>query len=390
MTTPLPTGPANESAADDGSVDLFEILTWYVLEWRRGFVWALGIFVLGTIYIYTMTPLFEANVSLLPQATRDSSSALASLTNRTPGDVYLGLLSSRSVQDDVIQRAGLLQRYRAKSTERARETLASRSVFTVGKDTLIVVQVRDPDAQASAQIADAYLDALEAKQRTMSLHQAEIQGEFLRELLRKETEALNVAEQTLQKVQESTGIVQPEAQTQIGLNAIAGVRGQITALRVRLAGLLLSDSEQNAEVRELRSQIGQLEAQEQAMESKQVPSGVGAAASAVKMPGLNLEYTRRLREVKYHEALITSISNQYEAGRISVGQGTPFQIVDRAVVPEHKAWPARRPLLGLLAFVSILVGFVVITATLFWRRVMRDPIQIERLALMSRSFRTIR
>ena len=132
---------------------------------------------------------------------------------------------------------------------------------------------------------------------------------------------------------------------------------QITTLQVQLAALLEGSTEQNPEVQRLRSEIGQLQAQERQMESGSGGGAAGAASPAGRMPKVNLEYERKLREVKYHEALVTSLANHFETLRMSQGtSNSTFEVIDAAIVPEAPTWPPRRMFLLLLAGASLLLG----------------------------------
>ena len=387
MTTELQ--PAPLPTPDDG-IDLMEIVTIFVVEWRRFLLAVLLVFGVGVAYIFSIPPLYETDATLLPQG--QGQSAVATLfSNHSPGDIFLGLLASRSVQDEVIDRAGLLDNYHTTSRAVARAILGGRSVFSIGRDTLVTIKVRDGNAEAAQRITNAYLEGLESQREKMLDAEALLHNRFFQQQLTQEAAALAQSEQELKAVQQRTGLVQPEAQTSIGLNAIAGVRAQITALEVQLSSLLLGASEQNPQVKDLRAQIGQLQAQEHTMESAGATTAAGAAASAKQMPELNLDYTRKLREVRYHEAIFTSISNQYEAARLSEGYtGTPFVVIDRAIVPEGRAYPNRRLYVMVAAAFSVLVGFAFITLLLVWRKLWADPAQRQRFLTMRRSFRLSR
>ena len=378
----IPTAPAADG------IDLFELLTRFVVEWRKLIAFALIPFLIGLAMILRITPLYEASASILPQAGVDSSSVASFFSGRSPGDVFLGLLSSRSVADEVIDHAGLMEAFHVTKQEQARAELGGRSSFSEGRDTMVLIKVRDRDAQLAMRICNAYLEGLQAQREKMQMHEAELHDRFFKQQLAHEAEALSNAEQDLESAQEHTGLVQPEAQTSLGLNAIAEVRGQITALQVRLSALLLGDSDQNPEVKALRAQIGQLQGREAELQSANSGAGAGAAASARQMPELNLEYARRKREVAYHEALYTSISTKYEAAKLEEGNaGAPFVIVDRAIAPEHKAWPPRRTLFLLNLGGSVLISLFGVGLLLLWRSLMCDPRQAARVQQMRQSFR---
>jgi tyrosine-protein kinase Etk/Wzc len=379
------------STGSDDSIDLLQLFAAFVVEWRKFLLAVAVLFVLAVLAIYSITPLFEASASLLPQS-KESSNDLASVfSGRSPGDVFIGLLSSRSVTDEVVDRAGLLQLYNTPSREIARKRLLDSSAFAVGKDTLVTIKVRDKRADAAMRIDNAYLDALQTQREKMLSEEADLHRRFFERQIAAEADALSAAERDLQAVQEHTGLVQPEAQTTAGITAIANVRTQITALQVQLASLLLSESEANPQVKDLRAQVTQLQGQEYALESTRNSSGAGAAAAAGKMPELNLDYTRKLRAVKYHETLLTAISSQYETTRLSEGySGAPYVIVDRAIAPERKAWPPRT-MMVLLAFAfSCVFGVVYVALALLWRKLNADPAHRLQLTRMRSSFQSRR
>ena len=379
-------GPAPSNPADD-SIDLFDVAVRILTQWRTFLIVSFLFFVLCVVIIYSITPLFEATASILPQGKDDVSSLSTFFNTHSPGDVLIGLLSSRSVADDVIDRVDLIHVFKAKSREAARRSLEGASVFSSGKGTLVEIKVRHDNSDTAQRIANAYIDALQDQREGMLSHEAEMHDRFYEQQLSKEADALAAAEQDLKKTQESSGVVQPEAQTNIGLNAIGNVRAQISALQVQLASDRLGETDQNSHIKTLESQIAQLQAQEHAMESAGSGAGAGAAASAKQMPELNLEYARKAREVRYHEALFTSISNQYEAARLSEGySGASFVVVDRAVAPEMKAWPPRTIMLLLSMVFSCLAGGIVVALRLVWRKLTADPIQVERLQVLRASF----
>jgi tyrosine-protein kinase Etk/Wzc len=60
------------------------------------------------------------------------------------------------------------------------------------------------------------------------------------------------------------------------------------------------------------------------------------------VPELQLEYVRKEREVKYHEALFDMLSKQYEAARLDEARDAPVvQVLDAASYPDSKSYPKR-------------------------------------------------
>jgi tyrosine-protein kinase Etk/Wzc len=373
---------------EDQTVDLLELTVTFVSEWRLGLICGLVLFVAGIIVTFMITPLYEAEATILPQQSRTESNSLTAIfSGKGPGDVFVGLLGSRSVADGVIDRANLLSVYKTSSRERARTKLAGSSKITSGvKDTLIKISVKSVSAQEAARIANAYVDSLQAEQELMALSTSTLHRQFFEKQLEHEKEALAAAELELRKQQETSGVVQVDAQTQLGLSAIANKQAQITTLQVELAALLQGSTEQNPQVKTLRSEIAQLEEQERRLESGGANSA-GAAPGAGRMPEVNLEYARKSRDVRYHEVLLTSLSSQYQNARlIEAGSEALFQVVDRAVVPERKSWPPRKMFVLVSFAFSMLAGFGAVAIKLFLRRLQQDPHNREHLRAMRRSF----
>lgn len=377
------------SIEDDG-VDLLKLVALFVAEWKTGLIVAIIVFLLGVAVTFSMKSLFEATASLLPHQSMQTNSLAAMFTEKSPEDMYLGLLASRNVADRVVDEANLLDFFHTKSRAQARGMLGAASKFTIGKDTLINLRVRSRDAQKAAQIANAYLDALQAQQEAMSESQATVRRIIFEKQMDEEKNALAVAENDLKKDQETSGLVQITAQTELGLSAIATNRAQISSLQVQLAALLTKYTDDNPQVQTLRSQIARLTAHEHDLESGS-NGVVGAALPTGKMPAANLEYLRKYREVKYHEELLTALATQYESAHLAEDNSvTQFQVVDRAIVPEHKSWPPRPLFLALAVVFGLIVGSIAIVLKIFAHRLYADPVQREYLHAIRNSFRFAR
>ena len=379
--------PAANADAPEHGIDLFALAVALLAEWRLMLITSFVFFAVFISIIYTLKPKFVAVASFVPQAGRNGAENSMSLfSTRGPGALYVGLLESRSVQDEVIRRADLMSLFHVTSRETARSILAGKSSFTEGADTIVKVEVKDGNAQNAAKIANAYLEALQLQNENMGLQQSVQTSQFFDHQLDQERERLAQAESQLVSTQRQTGIISPEAQTQIGLTAIAGVRNQITALQVQLASMLQSETEGNPQVQRIRSQIAQLQEQEHALEgSSQSP--LGAAPAAGKIPQTNLDIERAQREVKYHDALVTSLAGQLETARLNETLGrSAFQVVDTAVAPEHKAWPPRTAYIVIAALFAMFFGLVGVVAKLVIRRFMADPQHREQLVTLRRAF----
>lgn len=379
--------PAGEQ--DERGVDLLALAIALASEWRLGAKAFLIAFVLLVALIFFLSPQYVATAVILPEGGHSTTSSLSSLfATSGPGGLYMGLLNSRSVQDEVIDRADLMRVFKTSSRETARDILVDKSTFKAGTDSLLTISVKDRRAKIAAGITNAYLQSLRDLNNRMNLEQSAETRDFFKEQIEDERNQLANAETQLETTEQRTGIVQPEAQTQIGLNAIAAVRAQITQLQVQMAALLRGATSQNPQVQRLQSQIAQLQSEEHAMEQGSSSAPAGAAPPAQQLPKTNLDVLRAQREVTFHNALVTALAGQFETARGIEEEARPeFQVVDRAIVPEHKAWPPRRLFLIAAIVLSCIVALIAIVLRLAWRRIERDPEHREQLAQLRQAIK---
>jgi uncharacterized protein involved in exopolysaccharide biosynthesis len=225
----------------------------------------------------------------------------------------------------------------------------------------------------------------------MELTQAVERRKFFEGQLVQERTELTAAEEDLANLQKRTGLVQPGTQTASDLGAIATARSDIDNRKVQLAALLESSTDQNPQVKTLRSQIAQLEANERALESSKGLSPAGAGVPAGEAPEMNLDYQRKQREVTFHETRMNALLTEYQSARLSEASSTSaFQVVDRAIPPERKSWPPRSIYMLFVIAFGLIAGAIGVVVKLVCRRIMTDPGHREQIEKLKNSFRLSR
>lgn len=300
---------------------------------------------------------------------------------RSPAELYMSLLSSRSVADDVVGGQGLQEYYRAKHLTGARSTLAGSTRLTTGKDSLIRIAVKDRDPKRAASIANAYIESLYRLNSRFAVTESAQRRQFFDRQLESEKKELLVAEAEMRAIQERTGLVQVNSQTEVVIRSMAQLRAEITSREVMLEGLLSGATDQNPEVIRQRSELETLRAR-----LKQLQNAPGADSNsgmpASRLPGAGLEYLRALRNLKYHETLFEVLAKQRETARIDEAkQATVVQVVDYAVPPEVKSGPSRLlfVLLGGASQALLAMGIVLT------RRTLREPEAADRWRTLRRA-----
>lgn len=334
-------------------VDLAKIVR---LFWRRRFViltCAIAGAVLAAIAAFLIHPAYDATVRLMPPQAKES--LLASLSSsRNEGDLYLGLVNSRTVTDDVIDHQNLREYFHTTKPSELRRRLGQMAKISVDKDQFLTVTVRSNQPETSLRIANEFPEALSRLNDANALADARHRWQYYKGPLDQEKVNLAEAEEQLRMAQQKTGIVLPEAQAQLGLAAIAALKQQIMSRQEQLAALETSSTNQNPQVIQLKSQIGSLSGQLSRLQAQN--GGAGTSASKAATPALTLEVERRAREVKYHQTLFEILSRQYENAKVDESYSPPVQLIDRAVLPDEKSWPPRKMFYLIGFFVGMLLG----------------------------------
>ena len=336
----------------------------------RGKYVLLATTILGTliavIVAHVTKPWYYAQAQFLPPHYTDisgSPSAMLLGGGTDSSDLYLGLLVSRSVQDDVVDHLGLRAIYHAPNQSVARFLLQKNSTFGVGRNSLILVAVKASDPQLAAKIANAYLAALYRLNGTMVGSSSDARRSFFQKQLKEQRADLDKAELALKQTQEKNGLVLPGGEAQAGLNATVQLQTQLDGAEERLAGLLVSGTDQNPDVIQARAQIAQLRAQ-LARQQQDTSAKSGGILSNNRIPGVTLEFEEKERDVKAAETAYDSLADQYGRARLaSIDPGPQLEVVDPAVPPEFPAGPNRNSIIqegvafGFLAGLFYLLFF---------------------------------
>lgn len=271
---------------------------------------------------------------------------------RSPQDTYIGLLSSRTIADELIEKFNLTKVYHTSNPISTWKALARHTHIEATRGLLIRVSVEDHDPQRAADMANAYADSLYKQIRRLALTEASQKRVFFEQQLAEERPLLNQAEMAMEQNQEKTGIFEISSQTSLSLRSIAQLNAEITSREVQLQSLRSVATGENNTVQTLESQLAALRAQRDKMEK-----GNSAAFSdnglvpTAKVPQAALDYMRKMRDLHYHETLNELLSKQYEMARVEEAKDPPLlQIVDRAIPVRKHTWPPRT-LLTLLSLV---------------------------------------
>lgn len=360
---------ANNGANERGKLHLSDVLI--ALVQQRRIVIATPI-ITGTLALVAslfMTPMFTSTAKIMPPQQQQSSGmaavlgqlgglggAAGSMGLRSPNELYVGLLESRTVADNLIKQFKLRERYEAANMDATRKKLASRSVIASGKkDGFITIAAIDKDPQFAADLANAYVEQLTKLTQTIALTEASQRRIFFEDQLKSAKDQLANAEIALRTTQEKTGMIQPEGQVQAIISSIAQLKGAIAAKEVQINAMRTFAANRNPELLRAQEELRSLQAQQAKSENSRSSNRGDFMVPTGKIPEVGVQYIRSVRDVKYAEAMFEMLAKQFELAKIDEAKhSSVIQVLDRAIPADHKFAPKR----ALITVAGVLVGAV--------------------------------
>jgi tyrosine-protein kinase Etk/Wzc len=278
------------------------------------------------------------------------SNPIGNLTVKNPNELFLGMLMSRSIADNLIARFKLQEVYDEDTRYETRKTLAGRTSITAGREGIITIEVTDRDPQRAAAIANAYVEELENLSQTLAVSEASQRRVFFEKQLQLTKEKLAEAEIKMRSAQERSGLIMLSEQARAIIEAVSHARAQVAAKEIELTSMGSFATHSNPEYRRRQEELSALKAQLRSLESKDVIRKGDVLVPTSRVPEAGLEHVRHLREVKYQEAIFEILAKHYEIARADEAKDSALiQFLDRADVPEKKSGP-KRALIVLLTF----------------------------------------
>ncbi len=331
-----------DKTGDEDEISLLDLLQTVVDNLR---LLVLGPLVVGLAALgisFAIPPTFTASTQFLPPQQQQSATAAmlqslgalgglagAATGIKNPNDQFVSFMQSRTLQDALIERFKLQERYEAKFLEDTRRELAMNARISSGKDGLIRVEVDDKDPAFAAELANAHVQELTQLLGRLAVTEAQQRRLFFEKQLNSAKDNLTQAEQALQTSGVNASAL--KANPQAAVAGLAQLQAAITAQEVKVASMRGYLTENAPDFRQAMTELGALRAQLGQAEKAQAPAQQGDS-----------DYVAKYRDFKYHETLFELFSKQYELARVDESrEGALIQIVDVAQAPERKSKPKK-------------------------------------------------
>jgi tyrosine-protein kinase Etk/Wzc len=350
---------------DDDEISLLDLLQVIVDNLRLLVLGPLvcGLAALG--YSLTIPPTYTAKTQFLPpQQQSSAASMLASLGAlsglagaatglKSPADQYIAFMKSVSVQDALIVRFKLVEKYEAKLKTDARMALAGSVRIASGKDGLISVEVDDKDPKFAADLANAHVDELRNLLAHLAVTEAQQRRMFFEKQLQTTKENFTKADLALKSSGINSSVLKSSPASAV--EAVARLKAGISVQEVKLGTMRNYLTESSSDFKQALSELASLKAQ-LAKAEKEEPASKDAS-----------DYVARYREFKYQETLFELFAKQFELAKVDESrEGAVIQVLDIAEPPERKAKPKQFMIAAIVTLASsfVLLLFVFVRSAL--------------------------
>jgi tyrosine-protein kinase Etk/Wzc len=316
--------------------------------------------IIATLLTILWPQVYVASTVILPpqQQLSSSASALAQIGAlsgvaggmKTPDDLYVGLLKTRSVLESLIEKNDLSTRYEKSTKFATRKALLERTSVTSDKKTgLVQVDFEDEDPNFAAKIANSYVEELRQILNKVAITEAQQRRVFYSQQVEKTKKLLAEAEVDFRLAQKKTGLVISQALAESGVKESAVLRSQISAKHVQLQVVERFATPQSAEAKRINAELSALSEQLSRIENGDRSLAGGSVDSLLAV--------QSYRNMKVQEVLLEAFIKQLEMAKFDESKDGPLlQQVDVATPPDKAAKPSK-----LILFIGISLLWLVVS-----------------------------
>ena len=382
--TPTPIG-----AEADDEISLLDLAIALGEEKKAVFGMPILFGAVAVVVSLLMTPIYTAKTVIMPPQQQQSSaaSALASLGAlagvagaaagvKSPDEMYVAFLQSVTLQNALIDKFNLKERFQKKTLLETREALKGLVKVTSDKKTgLLSIEVDDKDSTFAAELANAHVEGLRQMMGKLAVTEAQQRRVFYEQQILKTQEELAKAEAEFKSAREQSGLQVTVLIADAGVRAGADLRAQIATKEIQMQAMSRFATAQNPDVQRLGSELAALRAQ-----LTKIEQGTGVTD---KVTPTQQAAVKAYREIKAREAMMGVLTSQYESARVDEAKEGPLvQQVDVATAPERKSKPKRALIVIIATVAGLFLGVLVAFVRQALRKSVKDPETVQRLSKM--------
>lgn len=341
------------------------------------------------VYSFIMPKTFTAGAVLLPPEKSEGMSLnnlilgggsgfdLKSLGQNSSAEVFVKILTSRSLADSLVTRLNLLQRYDVDSAQRslAIEQVMGRIEAESDKQGVISVTYNEKTsflsdkaeqqevATFTATLINNAIEILDKLNQQKSVTRARRSRIFLEKMKEEKRKEMDSAQRAMQAFQEQNKAIALDKQLDAALSSVIETQAMIQKAKLEL---IRAESDLNSDqrtVQSLRSQLALLQRQQQNVETGN--SGVDALGIPFKnVPELARQYATLKLNLEVTTQVYMLLEAQYNQEKIQEARELPtVSVLDWATTPLYPSAPRKTIIVAVTGI--LLTAFSVLGVYLY-------------------------
>lgn len=248
--------------------------------------------------------------------------------------------------------------------EDTQRALAEHTGISVDrKSQIISITVTDKIPQRAAAMGQAYVEELNRLVAELSTSSARRERIFLEGRLQTVSQDLEAAEKEFSQFASKNTAIDVKEQGKAMVEAAAMLQGQLIAAQAQYEGLREIYTDNNPRVRAAKARIDELQRQLEKLGGKgessvnaSTQAGDSMYPSIRKLPLLGVTYADLYRRTKIQEAVLETLTKEYELAKVQEAKEIPtVKVLDAANTPDKKSFPPRL----LIIFLGTTFAFAV-------------------------------
>lgn len=350
--------------------------------------------VLSAITAFILPKQYESTTRIMPPEQATSSAAmLAALVGRgsapsglaglasglaggrTNDALFISLLHSGTISGHLIDHFQLQHVYHKRYVDDTAKMLARKTTISEdAKSGVITIVVEDADRERARDLAQGYVDELNALVVKVNTSSARREREFIEQRLQTVDRELQQAQVEMSEFSTKNAAIDIKEQTRAMVDAGARLQGQLIASQSELNSLEQIYGNQNVRVRSAEARVSVLrrELERESDGSSSQPSerpGEDAQPYPAlrQLPALAVPWANLYRRVRIEETVYEMLSAQYETARIEEAKSIPtVSVIDSAGWPEKKSSPHRFIIIVLSTALALAMASLYLLVQRLW------------------------
>lgn len=372
---------------------ILKVIKQVALNLKKIVILCFLIAVFSSVWALTRTPRWSAwAAAIVPGSTATSLSAAAGAYGlgdamgvaqtfgsdllSTPASIDITLvtqiLGSRGIQERIILKYNLIERYKSISMERAMKKFGERfSVSLSPEGVLFITAEGQSRTEAAAIVNDIILFANEELSTlvTSRSRRSRIHAEYA---LAVAADSLEVARDAMLEFRVRTGLIFPEEQASSMLEVMASIESSLVTAGATLEGLSGNLSYRNAMYAQASAQYDYLE--NALRERGSGGDSLSLFPSMDSMPVFMREYEELFINIETRNAVFLMLRQELETLRIEEARESPTIEIIVPATPEFlRAYPKRAVMVLTHTFIALLLCLVWIVFLTWFRGVLDSP-----------------